>query len=106
MTLVNSNCTIKEIVHRLSKQAIVKTNWKNIKLDLTQRTNVLQAIRYLIDGRADDQFNEHNVRDGLRNIITDPRLQSLLTGWYMTENLYAEDISEEGRFAIVVMFIN
>ena len=62
------------MIHRLSKQAVVKTNRKNIELDLTQRTNVLQAIRYLIDGGADDWFNERNVEDGLRNIITDPRL--------------------------------
>ena len=94
------------MVHRLSKQAVVKTNRKNIELDLTQRTNVLQAIWYLIDGGADDQFNECNVGDSLRNIITDPRLQSLLTGWYMTEDLYPEDVSKEGSFAIVVMFIN
>ena len=94
------------MVHRLSKQAIVKTNRKNIELDLTWHTNVLQAIQYLIDGGADDWFYEHNVRDSLRNIITDPCLQSLLTGWYMTEDLYPEDVSEEGSFAIVVMFIN
>jgi hypothetical protein len=41
------------MVHRLSKQAVVKTNRKNVELDLTQRTNVLQAIRYLIDGGTD-----------------------------------------------------
>ncbi len=86
------------MVHRLSKQAVVKTNRKNIELDLTRRTNVLQAIRYLIDGGTDERFNEHNVGNGLRNIITDPRLQSLLTGWYMTEDLYPEDVSEEGGF--------
>ena len=102
MMLVNSNCAVKKIVHRLSKQVIVKTNQKNIKLNLTRHTNVLQAIRYLIDSGADDWFNERNVGDGLRNIITDPRLQSLLTRWYMTKNLYPE----EGSFAIVVMFIN
>ena len=67
---------------------------------------MLQAIWYLIDSGADDQFNKRNVRDGLRNIITNSRLQSLLTGWYMTEDLYPEDVSEKGSFAIVVMFIN
>ena len=86
------------MVHRLSKQAIVKTNQKNVELDLTRRTNVLQAIRYLIDGGTDGRFNECNVGDGLKSIITDPRLQSLLTGWYMTEDLYPEDVSEEGSF--------
>ena len=94
------------MVYRLSKQAIVKTNWKNVKLDLMQCTNVLQAIQYLIDGEANNWFNECNIGDSLRNIITNPRLQSLLTGWYMTEDLYTEDVSEEGSFAIVVMFIN
>ena len=86
------------MVHRLSKQAVVKTNRKNIELDLTRRTNVLQAIRYLIDGGTDERFNERNVGDGLRNIITDSRLQSLLMRWYMTEDLYPEDVSEEGNF--------
>jgi hypothetical protein len=86
------------MVHRLSKQAVVKTNRKNVELDLTRRTNVLQAIRYLIDGGTDERFNEHNVGDDLRNIVTDPHLQSLLMGWYMTEDLYSEDISEEGNF--------
>lgn len=86
------------MVHRLSKQAVVKTNRKNIELDLTRRTNVLQAIRYLIDGGTDDRFNELDVGDGLKSIITDPRLQSLLTGWYMTEDLYPEDVAEEGSF--------
>ncbi|KAF0530841.1 hypothetical protein F8M41_012006 [Gigaspora margarita] len=32
-----------------------------------RRINVLQAIRYLIDGGTDDQFNEINVGDRLRN---------------------------------------
>ena len=86
------------MVHRLSKQAVVKTNRKNVELDLMRRTNVLQAIRYLIDGGTDERFNERNVGNGLRNIITDSRLQSLLTGWYMTEDLYPEDVSEEGIF--------
>ncbi len=77
------------MVHRLSKQAVVKTNRKNIELDLTWRTNVLQAIWYLIDGGTDDRFNELDVGDGLKSIITN---------WYMTEDLYPEDVAEEGIF--------
>ena len=42
------------MVHRLAKQAVVKTNQKNVELDLIQRTNVLQAIRYLIDSGTDE----------------------------------------------------
>ncbi|CAG8766963.1 11585_t:CDS:2, partial [Racocetra persica] len=94
-TLVNTNCAIKEMVHRLSKQAVLKTNRKNVELDLIRCTNVLQAIRYLMDGGADDRFNESNVGDGLRCIITDQRLQPLLAGWYITDDLYPENISNE-----------
>ena len=104
-TLVNSNCAVKEIVHRLSKQAIPKTNRKNVELDLMRRANVLQAIRYLMDGGTDNRFNESNVGDGFRSIIMDQRLQPLLTGWYMTEDLYPEDVSEEGRSCINVAFL-
>ena len=70
-----------------------------------RRANVLQAIRYLMDGRTDNRFNESNVGDGFRSIIMDQRLQPLLTGWYMTEDLYPEDVSEEGRSCINVAFL-
>ncbi|CAG8548439.1 21840_t:CDS:2, partial [Gigaspora rosea] len=40
-------------------------------------------------------FNEINVGDGLRSIIKDQHLQSLLTGWYLTKDLHPENISEE-----------
>src|SRR5436305_10638080 len=90
--LVNSNCAIKEMVHKLSKQAIPKTNRKNIELDLMRCTNVLQAIQYLIDGGMDNQFNETSVGNGFKSIITDQHLQILLTEWYLTEDLYSESI--------------
>jgi len=65
-----------------------------------RRANVLQAIRHLMDGRTDNRFNESNVGDDFRSVITDQRLQPLLTGWYMTEDLYPENVSEEGRFLL------
>src|SRR5260364_351776 len=73
-TLVNSNCAVKEMVHKIFKQDVLKTNRKNIEFDLMRRINVLQAIRYLIDGGTDDRFNEINVEDRLRSIIKDQRL--------------------------------
>jgi hypothetical protein len=105
-TLVNTNCATKEMVHRLAKQAVSKTNRKNIEFDLMRRANVFQAIRYLMDGGIDNRFNENNVGDGFRSIITDESLQSLLTGWYMTEDLYAEDVLEEGKIIIIVFVTN
>jgi len=68
------------MVHRLSKKAVSKINRKNIEFDLIRHANVLQAIRYLMDGGIDIRFNEHNVGDGFRSIITDQCLQPLLTG--------------------------
>ncbi|CAG8725213.1 33868_t:CDS:2, partial [Gigaspora margarita] len=92
-TLVNSNCAVKEMVHKIFKQDVLKTNRKNIEFDLMQRINVLQAIRYLIDGKTDDWFNEINVRDRLRR-------------WYMTEDLHPENISEEGIVSEDIRIIN
>ncbi|CAG8705700.1 7309_t:CDS:1, partial [Cetraspora pellucida] len=48
-----------------------------------------------MDDGIDDRFSEGNVGDGLRCIITDQRLQPLLTRWYITEDLYPENITEE-----------
>ncbi|CAG8796281.1 13779_t:CDS:2, partial [Dentiscutata erythropus] len=81
--------------HRLSKQAILKTNRKNIEFDLIRHANVLQAIRFLMDSGIDNRFNESNIGDGLRYIVTDQHLQPLLTGWYITEDLLSENISKE-----------
>ncbi|CAG8740115.1 28130_t:CDS:2, partial [Dentiscutata erythropus] len=41
------------------------------------------------------EFNKSNVGNGLRCILTDQRLQPLLTGCYITEDLYPENIFEE-----------
>ena len=70
-----------------------------------RRTNVLQAIRYLMDGGTDNRFNESNVGDGFRSIITDQCLQPLLTRWYMTEDLYPENGSEEGSFLLILYLL-
>ncbi|KAF0432810.1 Serine/threonine protein kinase [Gigaspora margarita] len=90
------------MVHKIFKQDVLKTNRKNVKFDLMRRINVLQAIRYLIDGKTNDRFNEINVGDGLKSIIKDQCLQSLLTGWYMTKDLHPENVSEEGIFTLIL----
>ena len=103
--LVNSNCAIKEIVHRLSKQRVSKTNWKNVELDLMRCTNILQAICYLMDGETNNWFNKSNVGDEFRSIITDQHLQPLLMEWYITEDLHPENVSEEGKSCINATFV-
>ena len=86
------------MVHRIFKQSAPKTNRKNIELDLLKRTNTLKAIQFIMEGGNDPSLEENdNFGDGFRCLITDSRLHSLLTGWYITENLYPEDVSEKGR---------
>ena len=98
-TLVNCNCVVKEMVHRLFKQSTPKMNRKNLELDLLKRMNTLKAIQFIMEGGNDSSFDENDhFGDGFHCLITDPRLHSLLTGWYITEDLYLEeDLSEKGR---------
>ncbi|CAB4407220.1 unnamed protein product [Rhizophagus irregularis] len=49
-TLINTQVGIKEMVHRIFKGMVPKTNCKNIDLDLLKRYNTLFAIRHLADG--------------------------------------------------------
>ena len=97
-TLVNCNCAVKEMVHRIFKQSALKTNQKNIELDLLKRTNTLKVIQFIMEGSNDPSLEENdNFGDSFRYLITDSRLHSLLTGWYIMEDLYLEDVSEKGR---------
>ena len=55
-TLTNIQVGIKEMVHRIFKGIVPKTNRKNIDLDLVKRYNTLFAIRHLADGGTDPRF--------------------------------------------------
>ena len=49
-----------------------------------------------MEGVKDPHFNENDYfGNGFRCLIADSRLHSLLTGWYITEDLYPEDLSEK-----------
>ena len=52
-TLINTQIGIKEMVHRIFKAIVSRTNCKNIELDLLKHYTTLFAIRYLIDGGTD-----------------------------------------------------
>ncbi|RGB31068.1 hypothetical protein C1646_764539 [Rhizophagus diaphanus] len=56
-TLINTQVDIKEMVYRIFKGMVSKTNCKNIDLDLLKYYNTLFAIRYLADGGIDPRFN-------------------------------------------------
>src|SRR5437868_15390817 len=55
-TLTNIQVGIKEMVHRIFKEIVPKTNRKNIDLDLVKWYNTLFAIRHLADGGTDPRF--------------------------------------------------
>ncbi|CAG8740063.1 32416_t:CDS:2, partial [Racocetra persica] len=48
-TLVNTSVEVKEIVHRIYKNMVPHTNYKNIELDLLRRYNTSFALTHLFD---------------------------------------------------------
>ena len=59
-----------------------------------------------MEGGNNPSLDENdNLSNGFRCLITDLRLHSLLTGWYITEDLYPEeDVSEKGRVQIFLTY--
>jgi hypothetical protein len=106
-TLINTQCGIKEMVHRIFKSMVPQTNRKNIELDLLKRYNTLFAIRHLIDGGTDRRLSQHSV--GFANISN---LGNLLTNWYITEDKKLNDEQELDENAnglycnCIIMFIH
>lgn len=61
---------------------VLKTNRKNVELDLIKRYNTIFAIRHLVDGGIDRRLSQpSNGFTSLRKID-----KHLLTDWYITEN--------------------
>ncbi|KAF0484408.1 hypothetical protein F8M41_023010 [Gigaspora margarita] len=83
-TLVNTAVGVKEMVHRTFKNMVPHTNRKAIELDLTRRYNTIQALRHLLDGWVDPQFNTRS--NTMNKLAMDPNLCTIFSGWYATEN--------------------
>jgi hypothetical protein len=86
-TLTNTQVGIKEMVHRIFKGMVPKTNCKNIDLDLLKRYNTIFAIRHLVDGGIDPRFNR-----SCTGFISS-NFGQLFLNWYVTEDKYS--IEEE-----------
>jgi hypothetical protein len=82
-TLINTQVGIKEMVHRIFKGIVPKTNCKNIDLDLLKRYNTLFAIRHLADGGIDPRFNKSCIG------FTNSNFSQLFVNWYFTEDKYS-----------------
>ena len=81
-TLTNTQVGIKEMVHRVFKGMVPKTNRKNIDLDLLKRYSILFAIRYLVDGGIDPRFTMSCT--GFQNLSSN--FGRLFSNWYVTED--------------------
>ena len=92
-TLVNTAVGVKEMVHRIFKGMVPHMNHKVIELDLTRWYNTIQALRHLIDGWTDSRFNTET--NALNNLTTDPKLYTILSGWYATESLFTPTNEED-----------
>jgi hypothetical protein len=81
-TLINTQVGIKEMVHRIFKAMVPRTNCKNVELDLLKRYTTLFAIRHLVDRGADQRLSQP-----CRGFATMPsNFRNLLTNWYITED--------------------
>jgi hypothetical protein len=80
--LVNTGVGTKEMVHRIFKGMVPRTNRKNIELDLLKRYTTLFAIRHLIDGGIDSRFlkNSQGFIDISRSI------EKLFSDWFIANN--------------------
>ena len=93
-TLVNTAVGVKEMVHRIFKGMVPHMNRKVIELDLTRRYNTIQALRHLIDGWKDPRFTSTS-SNALSNLILDPNLYTILSGWYATESSPTTNINQD-----------
>jgi hypothetical protein len=80
-TLTNVQVGIKEMVHRIFKAMVPRTNRKNVELDLLKRYTTLFAIRHLVDGGTDRRL--------LQPVSSN--FGNLLTNWYITENKVSDE---------------
>ena len=95
-TLLNTGVGTKEMVHRIFKNIVSRTNRKNVDLDLLKRYTTLFAIRHLFDGGVDRRLSSKN--NALMNLPH--HLKRLMNDWFIVEKkfFYFEEDTSEGLF--------
>ncbi len=79
---------IKEMVHRIFKSMVPKTNRKIVELDLIKRYNTIFAIWHLVDGGIDRRLSQPSI--GFTSLRKSDK--HLFTNWYVTEdNTFFQD---------------
>ncbi len=91
---------IKKMVHRIFKEIVPHTNKHDLELTLLRQINTLQTLRYLANGGSDGQVQSTL----FTNIIMDPKLQMLLSGWCIDNHNLSihsysndDDIESDGK---------
>jgi len=87
---VNTEVGVKEMVYRIFKNIVPRTNRKNVELDLLKRYTTLQSIRYLADGGIDSRYLQPNI--GFINISRDTN--RLFKDWFVTKGSLELDNNE------------
>jgi hypothetical protein len=79
--LINTEVGVKEMVHRIFKGMVPRTNCKNIELDLLKRYTTLFAIRHLMDGGIDNRSSRNS--QGFIDILQNNK--RLFNDWFITD---------------------
>lgn len=90
-TLINTQVGIKEMVHRIFKGIVIKTNRKNIDLDLLKNYTTLFAIRHLVDGGNDSRFTKSCT--SFKNMSSN--FNKLFSNWYIAENKLLQEEEDQ-----------
>ena len=90
-TLINTQVGIKEMMHQIFKAMVLRTNCKNVELDLLKRYTTLFAICHLVNGSADQRLSQP-----CRGFATmSSNFRNLLTNWYITEDKVSNEQEPE-----------
>jgi hypothetical protein len=92
-TLTNTGVATKEMVHRIFKNIVPRTNCKNIEFDLLKRYTTLQSIRHLSDGGIDPRNLRSSVE--FKNISQD--FSHLFKDWFIMESSEKNHENLEGK---------
>jgi hypothetical protein len=97
-TLLNRSVGTKEMVHRIFKGIVLRTNLKNVVLDLLKHYTILFVIRHLLDGGIDLRLSTSN--NGLTNLPK--HLQRMMSDWFVTKDrVNLDDVSEGMNYRLI-----
>ena len=100
-TLINTGVETKEMVHRIFKSIVPRTNLKNINLNLLKYYNTLFTLYYLLDGGIDLQFS--TINSGFMNLSK--HLQRMMSDWFVTKDKVdiKDDVNEGMTYSTSVI---